>query len=109
MTDPRIPDPSLLRGATMRRMSRRDLFRYAGAGAGALSLASILAACGVKGSSTTSAGSGASDEGSAAWWAEQKAKDVGGTTVNFTNWPQYIDNAKVNGQRTNPTLEAFTK
>jgi spermidine/putrescine transport system substrate-binding protein len=109
MTDPRIPDPSLLRGATMRRMSRRDLFRYAGAGAGALSLASILAACGVKGSSTTSAGSGASDEGSAAWWAEQKAKDVGGTTVNFTNWPQYIDIAKVNGQRTYPTLEAFTK
>jgi spermidine/putrescine transport system substrate-binding protein len=109
MTDPRIPDPSLLRGATMRRMSRRDLFRYAGVGAGALSLASILAACGVKGSTTTSAGSGAGDEGSAAWWAEQKAGDVSGTTVNFTNWPQYIDIAKVNGQRTYPSLEAFTK
>jgi spermidine/putrescine transport system substrate-binding protein len=109
MTDPRIPDPSLLRGATMRRMSRRDLFRYAGVGAGALSLASILAACGVEGSSSTSAGSGASDEGSAAWWADQKAKDLTGTNVNFTNWPQYIDIAKVNGERTYPTLEAFTK
>jgi spermidine/putrescine transport system substrate-binding protein len=109
MTDPRIPDPSLLRGATMRRMSRRDLFRYAGVGAGAVSLASILAACGVKGSTTASVGSGASDEGSAAWWAEQKATPVSGTTVNFTNWPQYIDIAKVNGERTYPTLEAFTK
>jgi spermidine/putrescine transport system substrate-binding protein len=109
MTDPRIPDPSFLRGATMRRMSRRDLFRYAGVGAGSLGLASILAACGVEGSSTSSVGSGSGDEGSAAWWAGKKAEDISGTTVNFTNWPQYIDIAKVNGQRTYPTLEAFTK
>ncbi len=109
MTEPRIPDPSFLRGATMRRLSRRDLLRYAGVGAGSFGLASILAACGVKGSDTASAGSGASDEGSAAWWAEKKQQDLTGTNVNFTNWPQYIDIKKVNGQRTYPTLDAFTK
>ena len=41
-------DPAWIRGMTQRRMSRRDLFRYAGAGAGALGLSSILAACGVR-------------------------------------------------------------
>src|SRR5262249_12841748 len=73
-----------------------------------IGLASILAACGVKGSEGSSAGPGASDEGSAAWWADQKSK-APGQNVNFTNWPQYIDIQKVNGVRTYPTLEAFTK
>ena len=37
-------DPAAwMRGLTQRRVSRRDAFRYAGAGAGALSFASILA------------------------------------------------------------------
>ena len=39
-------DPALYRGLTQRRLSRRDLFKTAGVGVGALSLASILAACG---------------------------------------------------------------
>jgi spermidine/putrescine transport system substrate-binding protein len=108
MTDPRTPDLAFLRGVTSRRLSRRDLLRYAGAGAGSIGLASILAACGVKGSESSSAGSGATDEGSAAWWADQKSKGPG-STVNFTNWPQYIDIQKVNGERTYPTLEEFTK
>ncbi len=110
MTDQqRLPDPSFVRGATMRRFSRRDMFRYAGAGAAGLSLASVLAACGVSGQTATDTGTGADAPGSAAWWAQQKSADVSGTTVNFTNWPQYIDIKKVGGQRTYPTLDAFTK
>ena len=41
MTEERKPervDPAWLRGMTKPRMTRRDLFRYAGAGVGALSL-----------------------------------------------------------------------
>jgi spermidine/putrescine transport system substrate-binding protein len=110
MTDPqRVPDPSLIRGAMMRRFSRRDLFRYAGVGVAGVSMASVLAACGVSGEKASQGGTGADTPGSAAWWAEQKKTDVSGSTVNFTNWPQYIDIKKVNGQRTYPTLDAFTK
>jgi spermidine/putrescine transport system substrate-binding protein len=110
MTDARKPDPALLRGAMLRRVSRRDLFRYAGVGAGAMSLASILAACGVD--STTSGGApsrgaGADVEGSTAWW-EAKKTEGPGDLVNFTNWPQYIDNVNENGDKHYPTLEAFT-
>ena len=109
-TQPRVPDPSLLRGATMPRMSRRDLFRAAGVGAGALSLSAILAACGVQASSAGGSGSptGADQPGSPEWWAAKKAEDLAGTNVNFTNWPQYLDIAKVDGVRVHPTLEAFT-
>jgi len=42
-------DPSLLRGLPQSRLSRRDLMKYAGMGVGALSLSSILAACGASG------------------------------------------------------------
>jgi spermidine/putrescine transport system substrate-binding protein len=107
MTDPRGFDPSFVRGALTRRMPRRDVFRFAGIGACSVGLASVLAACGVGGESS-SAGSGSDAEGSAAWWAAEQQKDLHGTTVNFTNWPQYIDVTKVNGQRTYPTLERFT-
>ncbi|MGE5227019.1 MAG: spermidine/putrescine ABC transporter substrate-binding protein [Planctomycetaceae bacterium] len=105
----RMPDPSLVRGAMSRRVSRRDMFRYAGAGAAGLSMASVLAACGVSGSSATDTGTGADTPGSAAWWDQQKKADLKGTNVNFTNWPQYIDIKKVNGARTYPTLDAFTQ
>ena len=82
-------DPAWIRGMTQRRMSRRDLFRYAGAGAGALGLSSILAACGVSGEAQTT-GPTAGAEGSAEWWADMKAKGPG-DHLNFTNWPAYID------------------
>src|SRR5437867_2342594 len=51
MTEPYDPmkDPALWRGLTQRRVSRRELFKYAGAGAGALTVSSFLAACGVSG------------------------------------------------------------
>ncbi len=61
------PDPSLWRGLTQPRLSqqgpsphalsRRQLLRSAGAGAGALGIGAFLAACGVKGATTTSSGS----------------------------------------------------
>jgi spermidine/putrescine transport system substrate-binding protein len=111
MTRPRVPDPSFLRGATMRRMSRRDLFRYAGVGAGALSLSAILAACATEADTPASGGSptGAAEEGSAEWWAAKEQEDLSGTNVNFTNWPQYIDVGRDNGERVYPTLQQFTE
>jgi len=44
--DDLFKDPSFIRGMTQKRLSRRDVFKYAGIGAGALSMSSILAACG---------------------------------------------------------------
>jgi spermidine/putrescine transport system substrate-binding protein len=113
MTEQRVPDPSFLRGATTRRtsqrMTRRDLFRYGGVGAGALSLSAILAACGVKSQSSSQA-TGASAEGSPEWWAEKEQEDLNGTNLNFTNWPQYIDHHKdeTTGEYVYPTLASFT-
>ena len=64
------------------------MLRSAGAGAGALGIGAFLAACGVKGASTVSSGSSpAGGVGTAAWWAKQKLHH----TVNFANWPYYID------------------
>ena len=79
--DPTI-DPAFLRGLTQRRLSRRDLIRYAGVGAGALSLSSILAACGVK-----SSGAAGSESPAGFDWIYEELGDVwlfstsGGTDV----------------------------
>jgi spermidine/putrescine transport system substrate-binding protein len=101
-------DPAWIRGMTQRRMSRRDLFRYAGAGAGALGLSSILAACGVSGEAQTT-GPTAGAEGSAEWWADLKAKGPG-DHLNFTNWPAYIDrDFSIDGPGSRPSLYEFTK
>jgi spermidine/putrescine transport system substrate-binding protein len=74
----------------------------AGTGAGALGLSAFLAACGVKGTAAP-AGSAtpAGGVGTAAWWAKQQLHH----TVNFANWPLYID--VLNGKH--PTLEHFTQ
>jgi spermidine/putrescine transport system substrate-binding protein len=96
-------DPSWIRGMTQRRVSRRDLFRYAGAGAGALGLSSILAACGVSGEEQTT-GPTPGGEGSADWWAQQQAGDH----INFTNWPAYIDrDFSIDGPGSRPSLFEF--
>lgn len=109
MSDRRQPnvDPSWLRGNLMPRMSRRDLLRYAGVGAGAVSLSAILAACGVQGAKKTGAPK-AGAEGSPEWWADLQTKGPG-DHINFTNWPAYIDIKTVNGERTRPTLDMFTE
>lgn len=105
MSDKPVPfgDPAWIRGMTQRRMSRRDLFRYAGAGAGALGLSSILAACGVGGEEQTT-GPTPGGEGSADWWAQQQAGDL----INFTNWPAYIDrDFSIDGPGSRPSLFEF--
>ncbi|HEX2236361.1 MAG TPA: spermidine/putrescine ABC transporter substrate-binding protein [Actinomycetota bacterium] len=79
-----------------RRVSRRDLLRRMGIGAGALSMAAWLSACGIEGES---GGGGGGENGS----GFSTNKVVG--ELNFANWPGYIDK-KGGGS---PTLEQFTK
>ena len=99
--DPAL-DPSIWRGLTQRRMSRRQMLRAAGTGAGALGVSAFLAACGVKGATVASpTASKPGGVGSASWWAKQKLHH----TVNFANWPYYIDVLK--GKH--PSLEHFTQ
>ena len=98
-----IDDAAWIRGMTGRRMSRRDVLRSAGIGAGALGLSSILAACGVEGEGASS-GPTAGAEGSPEWWADQQAGDH----VNFTNWPAYIDrDLSIDGPGSRPSLNEF--
>ncbi len=94
-------DPAMWRGMTQRRLSRRNVLRSAGAGAGALGVGAFLAACGVKGATVANHNTQAGGPGSAEWWAKQKLHH----TVNFGNWPLYID---VLGGK-HPTLEHFTQ
>jgi spermidine/putrescine transport system substrate-binding protein len=94
-------DPAWLRGMTMRRMSRRDLFRTAGVGAAGLSLASILAAC----DSNANTPGEETGPGTAVDW---NAAPNG--TLNFANWPLYIDKEKdESGDVVRPSLLEFTK
>jgi spermidine/putrescine transport system substrate-binding protein len=91
-------DPALIRGMTQRRMSRRDLLRYTGVGAGALSLAAILEAC--ASSSSTTPGGSASAAGTFDWSAQHLNH-----VLNFANWPLYMDVS----HGTHPTLDTFTQ
>jgi spermidine/putrescine transport system substrate-binding protein len=83
---------------TTPRMSRRRFLASAGGGAAA----TFLAACGVKGATATGGSSpAAGGVGSAAWWSKQQLHH----TVNFANWPYYID---VLGGK-HPSLQHFTE
>src|SRR3954465_4360892 len=86
-------DPALLRGLTQRRLSRRDVLRYAGIGGGVLTASAVLSACGVSG--------GKSEETSSSFW---DGKTVKGSLI-FANWPYYMD--KDHGRH--PSLELFEK
>jgi spermidine/putrescine transport system substrate-binding protein len=81
-----------------RRMTRRDLLRRMGIGAGAMSLAAVAAACGVGGDDGDSTGgpSGSTEN-------ELTTNEITGQ-LDFANWDLYIDRAK--GKY--PTLEKFT-
>jgi spermidine/putrescine transport system substrate-binding protein len=94
-------DPAIWRGMTQPRLSRRQLLGSAGAGAGALGVSAFLTACGVKGAQVATGAPKAGAQGSPSWWAKQKLHH----TVNFANWPLYID---VLGSKS-PSLEHFTK
>ena len=78
-------------------MTRRDLLRKMGIGAGALSVTALLAACGVEGTNE--------DEPSARASQPSLANKEPAGELDFANWPLYIDRAK--GKR--PTLDDFTK
>jgi spermidine/putrescine transport system substrate-binding protein len=97
MTDQQPIDPALWRGLTQSRTSRRSFLRAAGVGAGALSLSSILAACGTSGVSTNSPAE--NGVGSETWWSQQTPT----TELNYANWPYYIDTA--HGKH--PSIEQF--
>jgi spermidine/putrescine transport system substrate-binding protein len=107
MTDdlPQI-DPSLWRGLTSSRMTRRQLFRYAGAAGGAMGVAAFLAACGSKGVTPSASGGGLPNsvmtKNPDAWWDQQTLHK----TLNFDNWPYYMD---VGQGGTHPSLDEFTQ
>jgi spermidine/putrescine transport system substrate-binding protein len=94
--DPRL-DQALLRGLTQRRISRRDVLRYAGMGLGAAGLTAFLASCGV---GTSSSAAGSSSPANFDWSAQQLNHQL-----NFANWPYYIDTS----HGAHPTLDTFTQ
>ena len=98
-------DPSLWRGLTQSRFSRREMLRYAGVGAGTAGLAAFLAACGTKGALPAGGPSGQglpnAGIGTPAWWDKQKLTHK----LEFANWPYYIDVS--HGKH--PSIEEFTQ
>ncbi|MFM7718414.1 MAG: spermidine/putrescine ABC transporter substrate-binding protein [Actinomycetota bacterium] len=96
-------DPGKMQRALGARFTRRSMLRGAGTGVAAFSLARFAAACGGSGAS----GSGGSGSGSAVDPATLFTGEAG-PLVNFANWPLYIDQKKVDGEITYPSLEAFT-
>lgn len=92
-------DPSLLRGVTQSRISRRRFLKYAGLGAGAAGLSSILAACDISGTAPKEADTGFDVKG---FWQKQQKAGI----LDFANWPYYID--RVQGGA-HPSLDKFTQ
>jgi spermidine/putrescine transport system substrate-binding protein len=95
----------LLASMPRRTMSRRSLFRHAGAGAGAAGLSALLAACGVPGEG---AGAGGGDGGTSTEPTSVFEGEPAGKLV-FANWPLYIDQEKREGKVIHPSLDLFTK
>jgi spermidine/putrescine transport system substrate-binding protein len=89
----------MLASAPRRSITRRDLLRRMGVGAGAASMTAWLAACGIQGES---GGAGAS--GGGAPENELATSEIQGE-LDIANWPLYIDRAK--GRR--PTLDDFER
>lgn len=93
----RLPEDPRLRRLIAAQMSRRNVLR----GAGGLTLAGLLAACGTGGTG------GSSNTGSAG--ALSPAEDLSDQEkeVNWANWTLYLDYD--DSTQTYPSLEAFTK
>lgn len=92
-------DPALLRGLTEGRTTRGTMLRAGVAGAGALGLAPLLAACGVAGTKSKAKKASYWDT----FWAKQKPTKK----LVFDNWPYYIDTTASGNKH--PSLEQFTK
>lgn len=80
-----------------RSLTRRDLLRRAGIGAGALSVSAFLAACGIDPQTQQNTGS-SEDDGLT---TDEKVGEL-----NFANWIGYID---LDDAGNSPTLEQFEK
>jgi spermidine/putrescine transport system substrate-binding protein len=91
MSQPHIPDPSLVRGLTERRLGRRDALRLSGLSA----LGLALSACGVKGQGSPAAS--VAPDAVAKYWAGKTRNGK----VDFANWPLYMDPK-------HPELKKFT-
>jgi spermidine/putrescine transport system substrate-binding protein len=95
-------DP-VMQEAKRRQLTRRGFLKAAGGGAATLSLGALLAACG--GDDSGTAGGGGTSEDPSAIFSKEP-----GDTIEFANWPLYIDKAKdANGDIIYPSLENFTK
>jgi spermidine/putrescine transport system substrate-binding protein len=97
MSDDRLLAPAAMQDILRKRLTRRGLLKGAGAGVAGFSLASFLAACGGGG------GGGGSDV---------NPKDIfsgaAGDSVQFANWPLYMDQAKdKSGNVYYPSLKQF--
>jgi spermidine/putrescine transport system substrate-binding protein len=95
MSDDRLIAPGAMQEILRKRLTRRGLLKGAGAGVAGFSLAAFLAACG-------------SDSGG----GNVNPKDVfsgeAGDTVQFANWPLYLDQAKdKDGNVYYPSLRQF--
>lgn len=86
--------PGRLSNGSMNRISRREMLRRLGMGAGGVSMASLLSACGIPPQIVNPE----SEEN-----VGLTTEDITGT-LNFANWPLYIDRAR--GE--NPTINDFT-
>jgi spermidine/putrescine transport system substrate-binding protein len=95
MSDDRLIAPGAMQEILRKRLTRRGVLKGAGAGVAGFSLAAFMAAC--------SGGGGSSD---------LNPKDVfsgeAGDTVQFANWPLYLDQAKdKDGNVYYPSLKQF--
>ena len=94
---PGMPDPALVRGLTQPRFTRGQALKAAGA----LGVGALLSACGVKGTAATQSSSSSSSVDWTAWWKKQHQTG----TLDFANWPLYIDT----DHGKHPSLQQFTK
>lgn len=93
--------PDLLRGLTRPRVSRRRALQVGGLSAMGL----LLSACSVEGTKSKAAGGSPEDKAAAVkdFWAQQKQTG----TLDFENWPLYLDVGEKDTEH--PSLDLFTK
>ena len=92
-------DPRRMQDIMRTRLTRRSLLKGAGAGVAGFSLASFLAAC---------AGGGGGPGSGTSFNAKDIFSGQAGDTINFANWPLYIDYAKdKSGTRYSPSIKNF--
>jgi len=97
MSDDRFIAPGAMQEILRKRLTRRGLLKGAGTGVAGFSLASFLAACG-----------GGGDGGGGPANPKDIFSGEAGDTVEFANWPLYIDQAKdKDGNVYYPSLAQF--